>query len=128
MICSVVLLQVLFENKSNVLCDADDIFKISQKVSPCLNIIEFSHPKNKESKMSLLKVCLTVAVIASIVIDQANARPRAEDIMKNTIRKKSEYREELDGNNTEKRGKGSVRVHPTDDQPKNSELTKAIDK
>ena len=75
--------------------------------------------------MSLLKVCLTVAVIASIVIDQGNARPTAADVMKNTIKKTSEYKEELDGNNT-KRGKESKNAHPTNNPPKNSDITKAI--
>ena len=77
--------------------------------------------------MSLLKVCFTVAVIASIVIDQGNARPRAKDMMKNTIKKNSAYREELEGNNTEKRVKVSKNAHPTNDAPKNSDIIKAID-
>ena len=65
-----------------------------------------------------------MAVIGSIMISQANARPRsrAEDIIRNTISKNTEDREELEGNDTEKRGKESDKA-----APKNSELTKALD-
>ena len=48
-----------------------------------------------------------MAVITSMVIKQTNARPKPspEEIMKNSINKKSDVSEELGGNATEKRGK-----------------------
>ena len=74
--------------------------------------------------MVIFRIILAVAVIGSIMISQANARPRsrAEDIIRNTISKDTEDREELEGNDTEMRGKESDNA-----APKNSDITKALD-
>ena len=74
--------------------------------------------------MVILRIILAVAVIGSIMISQANARPRsrAEDIIRNTISKDTEDREELEGNDTEMRGKESDNA-----APKNSDIIKALD-
>ena len=72
--------------------------------------------------MNVLLTFFPVAIVMSVVIDQAIARPRAEGRLGNEMLKNTEHRQKIEGNNTEKRGKESK-----NDYLKNIDLIKSIE-